>query len=70
VDGTQSAQSHEGAQVASGVQLHESPQPHVVLHAQLSTLEAQAQVWPQLQGLALHSLVIGASWVLVLTTET
>jgi hypothetical protein len=43
------------------VQLHDSPQPHVVLHAQLSTLEAQAQVCSQVQGLALHSLVMGGS---------
>jgi hypothetical protein len=38
-----SAQSQDGPQIAPVVQWQESPQPHELLHAQLSLLGAQAQ---------------------------
>jgi hypothetical protein len=57
------AQSHEGAHLTSGVHSQDSPQPHVGPHAQLSTLDAQAQDGPQLQDVVLLWSVMGTSWV-------
>ena len=49
------AQSHAVPQLQSAPQLHPGPQ------AQLSSREAHAQVWLQLQDLVSNSFVIGAS---------
>ena len=59
--GRQFAQWQFGAQVLPEAHSHVAPQLHSGPQAQLSSREAHAEVWLQLQDLVSVSFVIGAS---------